>query len=432
MDRQTPALIEVQSSRLPRWVGSFLDEHAAAGGAPTWSTTGEQDVVVTAADGAAARLRALDPAGAEQVRSLRTLVGWPTTPDVVAVLLVRRGGYAVGVVEAGRLTRHSCGTRYVQSRTAAGGWSQQRYARRRDNQAAALVDRAVDHLVKQLTGLGHPGALVVGGDRQLVADALGDRRLTHLSALPRREVYDIGDPRLEVLKETVDRALAVQVLLAGSATGTSADPSITPSTTPPQEGTMTASITAIEQLRPAAEAFTALVDPLTSSTDPRLERATPCEDWTVRELVTHLVREHLWVPALLAGETIEQVGDRFDGDVLGDDPAAAWHAAIEASLSAWSAVDPDREVDLSSGPTAAREYAEQMLTDLVVHAWDLARGLGIRPTLPPAAVDATLAIVGPMVSPRGMPGIFEPPVSTGSSDRVDQLVALTGRDPTWS
>ena len=59
--------------------------------------------------------------------------------DPLAVVLVRRGGYAVGVASGDRLTAHKVGTRYVQSRTAAGGWSQQRFARRRANQADGLV-----------------------------------------------------------------------------------------------------------------------------------------------------------------------------------------------------------------------------------------------------------------------------------------------------
>ncbi len=75
--------------------------------------------------------------------------------DPLAVVLVRRGGYAVGVGSGDRLTSHKVGSRYVQSRTAAGGWSQQRFARRRANQADGLVGAAVEHAVRLLTGI-HP------------------------------------------------------------------------------------------------------------------------------------------------------------------------------------------------------------------------------------------------------------------------------------
>ena len=77
---------------------------------------------------------------------------------------------------------------------------------------------------------------------------------------------------------------------------------------------------------------------------------TPCTDWTVRDLVNHLTVEHLWVPPLLEGRTVAEVGDRFDGDVLGDDPAAAWEAAAAASRRALGA----RHLRVRAGRRAGR------------------------------------------------------------------------------
>jgi hypothetical protein len=54
--------------------------------------------------------------------------------------------------------------------------------------------------------------------------------------------------------------------------------------------------------------------------DHQWQAATPDEDWAVRDLVSHVVSEDLWAPPLLAGSTIAEVGNRFDGDVLGADP----------------------------------------------------------------------------------------------------------------
>ena len=65
--------------------------------------------------------------------------------------------------------------------------------------------------------------------------------------------------------------------------------------------------------------------------DHQWQAATPDEDWAVRDLVNHVAGEDLWAPPLLAGSTIAEVGDRFDGDVLGADPKAAWSAAIPAA-----------------------------------------------------------------------------------------------------
>jgi len=104
---------------------------------------------------------------------------------------------------------------------------------------------------------------------------------------------------------------------------------------------------------------------------------TPDEDWTVRDLVNHLVGEDLWAPLLLAGSTITEVGDRFDGDVLGAEPRAAWAAASATAVRAIEADGAmDRIVHLSFGDFPGREYALQLFADHLIHAWDLARAIG--------------------------------------------------------
>ncbi len=132
--------------------------------------------------------------------------------DPLALLLVRRGGYAVGVAAGGRLTAHRTGTRYVQSRTAAGGWSQQRFARRRANQADELVGAVAEHAARVLAGCGATG-LALGGDRALSEAVLEDPRLAGLRALPRRGLHDLPDPRLDVLERAAERARAVRVTI---------------------------------------------------------------------------------------------------------------------------------------------------------------------------------------------------------------------------
>ncbi|NHA69066.1 acVLRF1 family peptidyl-tRNA hydrolase [Phycicoccus flavus] len=130
--------------------------------------------------------------------------------DPLALVLVRRGGYAVGLWHGGSLTAHKTGTRYVQSRTAAGGWSQQRFARRRGNQADELVGAVADHAARLLRGGGAAG-LVLGGDRALGEAVLDDDRLAELRDLPRRGLHDLPDPRLSVLERAAERGRAVRV-----------------------------------------------------------------------------------------------------------------------------------------------------------------------------------------------------------------------------
>jgi hypothetical protein len=190
--------IEVDPERIGRWLNGFADRH------------GEIDTrrnVITAADGATAVLEPFVPAGLPQDVS-----GWAVPPLRIALILVRRGGYAVGVGQGPELVAHKVGTRYVQSRTAAGGWSQHRFARRRDNQADALVVSVVEH-ARRVVLASPADALVVGGDKALVRDVLSDPRLAKLASLPRRELFDLPDPRLAVLKQALRRGRAVRITL---------------------------------------------------------------------------------------------------------------------------------------------------------------------------------------------------------------------------
>lgn len=161
-------------------------------------------------------------------------------------------------------------------------------------------------------------------------------------------------------------------------------------------------------------------------------RPTPCADWNVRDLLNHLTSEHLWAPHLLRGETLDQVGDRYAGDVLGEDPLGSWRRAITGSVLAWGQADPAGSVHTSMGQIPVQDYASQMLVDLTVHAWDLARAVGVRPHLVADAVEACLAYEKPRVGEGEVPGIFATPVATESESRVDQLVGLLGRDPGWT
>src|SRR5712691_6871143 len=115
--------------------------------------------------------------------------------------------------------------------------------------------------------------------------------------------------------------------------------------------------------------------------------ATPCSDWDVRALVDHVAVEQLWVPALLAGQTVADVGDRFEGDQLGADPVGTWDRAAAAAGQAFGAPGAlDRTVHLSYGDSPVRHYCREMTFDLVVHAWDLAMAAGLDTRLDPDLV----------------------------------------------
>ena len=163
--------------------------------------------------------------------------------------------------------------------------------------------------------------------------------------------------------------------------------------------------------------------------DDQWANPTPDTQWTVRDLVEHLVGEQLWVPLLLGGATIEEVGDRFDGDNLGQDPKTSWSLAITAARNAWLAPGAtDRTVHLSFGDTPATEYGWQMITDLAVHAWDLARGIGTDDDLPAELCQAVLEFVGPQADSWRDFGVFAAAVPVPpDADIQTTLLGLLGR-----
>jgi len=131
----------------------------------------------------------------------------------IGVLLVRLGGFAVGVFDGAALGASKVGSRHVQGRSAAGGWSQQRFARRRAQQAEAALGAAADAATAVLVPVAAAlDALVVGGDRRAVERVLADRRLATLAEVavePR--LLDVPDPRRDVLLATPDRFRALRI-----------------------------------------------------------------------------------------------------------------------------------------------------------------------------------------------------------------------------
>jgi uncharacterized protein (TIGR03086 family) len=156
--------------------------------------------------------------------------------------------------------------------------------------------------------------------------------------------------------------------------------------------------------------------------------STPCAEWDVRTLVNHVTYEQLWAPHLVAGETIDQVGDRYDGDVLGDDPMAAWRAALSGSMAAFNGADLDAVVHLSYADVPCREYLTQMLTDAEVHGWDLATATGQDPTIDPEAASLLLTEWSAQRDMVRASGVFGDDVPVGDdADDATRLLGLLGR-----
>jgi Actinobacteria/chloroflexi VLRF1 release factor len=200
----------VPAERIERWLNTFAEWH---GGITTTQTP--TTVTLEAADRARAICQVpfppLEPvAGA----AYGGLVRHVQRERSFGLVLVRRGGWAVGVAHGASLTASAVGHRYVQGQTAAGGWSQQRYARRRDHQTAELLDDAIDAVVRIVVPAAPTlDAVVAGGDRLLIATLQTDRRLAPLAKLWDTRRLDVPDPRYDVLVAAVSQARAVRITI---------------------------------------------------------------------------------------------------------------------------------------------------------------------------------------------------------------------------
>lgn len=199
--------MEVDPARVGRWVEGFADRHG-----PHTTTVREYGLLLTADDGATAELYA--PPGAPAGDDVAGFVAAAVAPRRIGLLLARKGAVAVGVADGVDLVVSKVDTRYVQGRTAAGGWSQQRFARRRDNQAKAAMGDAADLAVRLLLPeVARLTAVVCGGDRRAVDTVLADRRLAPLVPLRAERLLDVPEPRHAVLVAAVTAAQAVHIRL---------------------------------------------------------------------------------------------------------------------------------------------------------------------------------------------------------------------------
>lgn len=158
---------------------------------------------------------------------------------------------------------------------------------------------------------------------------------------------------------------------------------------------------------------------------------TPCTDWDVRALVNHIVAENLWVAPLVEGRSIAEVGNRYEGDVLGADPVDAYEASAVACDAAFSSEGAmDAPIGVSYGPVPGADYCGHRLLDLLVHGWDLAVATGQEPALDPELVDLCWQLVEPQLAFLEASGVFAAPVPVADAGGVQaRLLGALGRDP---
>ncbi|WP_246456156.1 acVLRF1 family peptidyl-tRNA hydrolase [Nocardioides mesophilus] len=201
----------VPPARVGRWFENFTTRH------------GESDLrvdrgclVATAADGAVAEAAlpfGASYGGAPDPAAFAAAVAETAAAQTWGLLLVRKGGFAVARVVGDTVAESKVGQRHVQGRTKAGGQSQQRFARRRDNQARQAYEAAAGHAVRILDAGPRLDALVCGGDRQAVEAVLEEPRLAALVARRTGPWLPVPDPRRAVLDQAVLDAVSAAVVV---------------------------------------------------------------------------------------------------------------------------------------------------------------------------------------------------------------------------
>ena len=207
--------MDVPPERLVSWIVAFTQRHGA--GSVSRDEAGVT-VAFTAADGAVAECHppfpplAWDEVRRDPAAAAEAIVTHAVADRTVGVLLVRLGGYAAGVFTGSppRLVTSKTGSRPVHGRSAAGGWSQHRFARRRENQASTALRAAADAAVAIFAPY-DLDALVLGGDKRSVAGLRSDTRLARYLGRATDRFLTVPDPRLAVLKEIPRAFLAIRI-----------------------------------------------------------------------------------------------------------------------------------------------------------------------------------------------------------------------------
>jgi len=206
--------VEVPPSRLAGWFTRFGDRH----GGVTRTELTSADVVVTARDGTSATcvvpFGPLPEVGTFDGLAVAGLVAHVARPRRLGLVLVRLGGHSVGVCVGGRVEVSRTDRRQVHGRSAAGGWSQQRFARRRAGQAREALQAAAADVVAVLgSEVSTLDGVVLGGDRSALDVLRADARLAKVFALAGPRVLDVPEPRRTVLDDAAARAQSVELVV---------------------------------------------------------------------------------------------------------------------------------------------------------------------------------------------------------------------------
>ena len=153
---------------------------------------------------------------------------------------------------------------------------------------------------------------------------------------------------------------------------------------------------------------------------------------TLHEIINHHAYEDAWVPDMLAGKTMAEVGvEKFKGDLLGDHPKRNFATLVDQACAAATALDDlDRTVHCSFGDFPARGYLWQTNMFRGLRAHDIAKVIGVDFEMPAELVQGLWDEISPNAEEWRKIGVFGKAVPVpGDAPLMDRVLGLTGRDP---
>lgn len=208
--------VEVPGERLARWFDGFAERNDGV----VLTVLTPSEVVVRAGNGTTATVAV--PFGPLAVEgrvelpgpAIDALVEHVLRPRRIGLVLARLGAHSVGIATGGRVEISRTDRHLVHGRNSAGGWSQQRFARRREGQARDALRRAADDAL-DVVGRELPrlDGVVLGGDRRALDELRADARLEPLFAVAEPRILELGEPRRSVLDEAAERACAIEIVV---------------------------------------------------------------------------------------------------------------------------------------------------------------------------------------------------------------------------
>jgi uncharacterized protein (TIGR03086 family) len=162
---------------------------------------------------------------------------------------------------------------------------------------------------------------------------------------------------------------------------------------------------------------------------------TPCSEWSVRDLLQHIIYGTIWIEDVFAGKTVEQVGDKYGVELIGADALASYEAAANAAKAAIVAPGAmDQVCHLKRGDVKGSDYLTSMFTDAFIHGWDLAKATGQDASLDPELVETCYALAKAREERfRSSPAFGQGRVDDPGDDADAQarMLSILGREADW-